>query len=161
MVRFDARLDVKETYVTHESSQDWIFGEPRGGTPPVLIGSEYWSFFHSSLPWAGKGKLRHYHMGVYAFEAKPPFRITRMTSRPILSGSHRDVLAEKKPLVVFPCGAIIKDGEWTVSLGVNDLASAWIEIPHEQLLKLVQPVQKWIAPVPVPVTVPQDEAIFI
>jgi len=159
VVRFKGNLEMQEKYVTKETNPEWNFGEPRGGTPPVLIGDEYWTFFHSSLPWKGMGKLRHYHMGAYAFESKPPFRIMRMTSKPILSGSKRDPWADGKPLVVFPCGALLKDGRWTVSLGVNDLCSAWIEIPHEKLERLLKPSSIHEPPSPKPQ--PQDEAIFI
>ncbi len=157
IVQFNGRMEPVQSYVTQESSQEWNFGEPRGGTPPVLISGEYWSFFHSSLPW--RGKLRHYHMGAYCFESKPPFRITRMTPRPLLSGSQKDPWAEKKPMVVFPCGAVFKDGKWTVSMGINDLCSAWIEIPMDQLIKLMQPTALYRPPEPV--AEPALEAIFI
>lgn len=116
------------------SNSLWQYGEIRGGTPPVLVGDEYFSFFHSSTPWPETGS-RRYHMGMYAFEARPPFRKTRMTNLPILSGSQHDRWSHPKPLVVFPCGAVINKGVWTVSMGVNDLYSAVIDIPHEELLK--------------------------
>lgn len=113
-----------------------IWGHPRGGTPPVRIGDEYWSFFHSSTVW--RDPKRRYHMGCYAFEAKPPFRITRCSSRPICSGSMKDPWWDGQPLVVFPCGAIFRNGQWFVTLGINDMVSGWMEIPHADLEKTVQ-----------------------
>ena len=115
----------------------WRFGHARGGTPPVLVGDEYWSFFHSSTPWTEwtSAQKRRYHMGAYAFEAKPPFRITRFAKVPLLTGSPYDPWAPGQPLVVFPCGAILRNNTWLVTLGVNDMASAWIEIPHADLIE--------------------------
>jgi predicted GH43/DUF377 family glycosyl hydrolase len=131
-------LDSKQAYVTNEINPLWTSGMPRGGTPPILVDGEYWSFFHSSTPWIGK--KRRYHMGVYAFQSQPPYRITRMSSMPLLSGSKQDKWFEGKPLVVFPNGAVIKDGLWTVVFGVNDLQCGWIDIPHADLLQIVRPV---------------------
>lgn len=139
-IKFGVPADQQRVFVTHEVNPLWVHGEPRGGTPPVLVDGEYWTFFHSSVPWT-KTK-RRYNMGAYAFEANPPFRITKMTSLPLLSGSRRDPWGEGKPLVVFPCGALMRDGEWLVTLGVNDLACAWIKIPHADLIELVQSVNQ-------------------
>jgi predicted GH43/DUF377 family glycosyl hydrolase len=112
----------------------WDYGIIRGGTPPVRIGSEYLTFFHSSLPTNDKFH-RRYYMGAYAFEAKEPFRITRITPEPLLAGSQQDKWGEGKPLVVFPCGSRYKDGTWLVTMGINDIESAWIEIPHVEVEK--------------------------
>lgn len=123
----------------HETSvPEWEFGHKRGGTPPVRIGDEYLCFFHSSTMWTEK--KRRYHMGAYTFQAKPPFRVTRTTIHPILSGSKNDPWREGLPLVVFPCGAILKNNKWVVTMGVNDFCTAWIEIPHRELEKHLHPV---------------------
>lgn len=111
----------------------WPFGEIRGGPPPVRIGDEYWSFFHSSQH-DPEIMQRRYHMGVYAFSARHPHKPTRISTAPILSGSHQDRFKKRGPAVVFPCGALLRNGKWTVSLGVNDLDCAIIEIPHEELI---------------------------
>lgn len=140
VVEFDASLNPVKEHSTLSRNLSWPYGEPRGGTPPVLVDGEYWSFFHSSTPWPEQG-TRRYHMGAYAFEAKPPFRKTRCTRLPILSGSQHDHWSHPKPLVVFPCGALMKDGRWTVSLGVNDLNCALMEIPHDELVKLTTPIE--------------------
>lgn len=135
---------VKEKYETDGPPEGWFkYGHPRGGTPPVRLGDEYWSFFHSSTPWDEWNAVhpgharRRYHMGAYAFEAKPPFKITRFSRKPILTGSQKDPWSDGLPLVVFPCGALFESSQtWYITMGINDCASAWISIPHEELLPL-------------------------
>lgn len=139
VVMFSREFQLIKAYETTPQVH-WEFGQPRGGTPPVLVGNEYWSFFHSSTTW--KFPKRQYHMGAYAFEARPPFKITRMTLLPLLSGSRHDPYSEAKPLVVFPCGAVLENDKWFVTMGVNDLESAWIEIPHEDIVKRTQVLEK-------------------
>lgn len=138
--RFSPAGVFEQEFNTENPEIKWDYGTIRGGTPPVLTadGDEYLSFFHSSLP--SETKHRRYYMGAYTFESQPPFRITRMTVEPLLAGSDQDICSDTKPLVVFPCGSRLKDGKWLVSLGVNDLASAWIEIPHGDLEPLLVPV---------------------
>ncbi len=111
--------------------KEWKFGQHRGGTPPIKVGDEYFCFFHSSLPIHGS---RRYYMGAYAFEAKPPFKITRVTKKPILEGSLNDIKTTASPPVVFPCGSQFENGEWLVVGGMNDVKCFWIRIPHDNLL---------------------------
>lgn len=116
----------------------WGNGEIRGGTAPVRVGDYYFTFHHSSLPW--KGRYRRYYAGCLAFEAKPPFLPKLITYQPLLQGSQNDPWAQHKPLVIFPCGAIFRNDTWIVSCGVNDLKAAWIQIPHQDLLRRMQPI---------------------
>src|SRR5439155_20693038 len=109
------------------------YGIVRGGTPPVLVGKEWWTFFHSSLPLDTKYR-RRYFMGAYAFWHDPPFHITRMTREPLLAGSDEDPWAEEKPLVIFPCGSRFENWTWLVSCGINDLKCFWVKIPHEAVI---------------------------
>lgn len=118
-------------YKTHWACSAWNYGEMRGGTNPILVGDEYYTFFHSSTPWMPP--KRQYHMGCYTFESKPPFKVKRITTTPLLSGSQKDPWSKGKPLVVFPCGAVFENGNFTVSMGINDICSAWIEIPKDDL----------------------------
>ena len=140
VARFTLDGKLEQEYKTFEKLIVWNYGTIRGGTPPVLVddGDEYLSFFHSSLP--DEKYHRHYYMGAYTFESQPPFRITRMTTEPLLAGSGQDVCSKNKPLVVFPCGSRLKNGKWLVTMGINDLASAWIEIPHADLDSLLSEV---------------------
>lgn len=128
----------KKRPVEHKSAHGgalWKYGEMRGGTPPVRVGDEYFTFFHSSLPW--KRRQKRYYMGAYAFEANRPFKVTRITTTPLLAGSENDTRINNGPLVVFPCGSVFNDyGEsWDVTFGVNDEATAWARIPHADLLQ--------------------------
>lgn len=140
VVRFsDDFMKVEEVYKTEAPGLRWAHGEPRGGTPPVLVNGEYWSFFHSSVDWCPHG-TRRYFMGAYSFTPEPPFKVLRFTPKAILMGSDFDRCAKDKPLVVFPCGAIIRNGRWLVSLGVNDLDCAFIRIPHSELMAATRPI---------------------
>jgi predicted GH43/DUF377 family glycosyl hydrolase len=143
VVRFDDQWRVTQIYETECPQINWPWGGPRGGTPPILVGNEYWSFFHSSVDWCEHGS-RRYHMGAYAFECNPPFRITRFVRKPLLNGSIHDPWSKGKPLVVFPCGAIFRHGEWFVTLGVNDLVCGWIKIPHDDLVAKTIPIDRHI-----------------
>jgi predicted GH43/DUF377 family glycosyl hydrolase len=132
--RWSERTDYKIKGVT------WNWGEIRGGTTPVLVGDMYFTFHHSSLPW--KGRYRRYYAGALAFDAFPPFKPRLITPDPLLKGSQNDVWAQRKPLVVFPCGSIYENGKWLVSCGVNDIKSAWLELRTNQLLERMRPVDE-------------------
>ena len=130
IVQFGAKFSDK---TLHESEGiEWQWGQIRGGTPPVLHDGLYWTFFHSSMPWSGR--YRRYYMGAVAFESKPPFKPVKMTDEPLLIGSQHDSWQERKPCVVFPCGAVVQDDKWLISYGINDLKSGWAKIPHTDLL---------------------------
>ncbi|MBM2845744.1 MAG: hypothetical protein HW407_1056 [Bacteroidetes bacterium] len=116
----------------------WNYGEVRGGTPPIRVGDEYFTFFHSRTKWIPP-KCR-YHMGCYAFEAKPPFKVTRCTTKPLLSGSELDRRNLGAPLVVFPEGSKFVDGKWLVVGGSNDCQCFWQYIPHEELMDKTKPI---------------------
>jgi predicted GH43/DUF377 family glycosyl hydrolase len=134
VARFSLDGKLEQEYKT-EPNLSWDYGTIRGGTPPVLVGDEYLTFFHSRLP--DDYFRARYYMGAYTFESEPPFKITRITTEPLLAGSRDDIWGKDKPLVVFPCGSRLKDGKWLVTLGCNDLASAWIEIPNNDLENLL------------------------
>lgn len=133
VVRVGNELPIAE--YKSENKPKWDYGEIRGGTPPVRVGEEYISFFHSSLPW--KNRQKRYYMGAYAFESKPPFRVTRMTTEPLLAGSDKDSRTLGGPPCIFPCGAVLEKEKWLVSFGVNDETCGWLKIPQRDLEKLL------------------------
>lgn len=100
----------------------WPAGKPRGGTPPVRIDDWFISFFHATTDEGGSFTDRYYVVGVYAFEAKPPFRIVRQSLSPLLAPNLNDrPPGSIRPNVVFPCGAIRRDDStWDVSYGYYD-----------------------------------------
>jgi len=125
---------VKAT-MAHESPYEfqWPWGEPRGGTNPVLVDGLYYTFFHSSLDRKGIGLV--YHAGCYAFEPEPPFRLAAMSPAPLLAG---DVVVETcgaKKAVVFPCGAALMDRVWTISSGYNDTRCKLYRMDHDRLVR--------------------------
>ena len=125
-------LDTKKVVAEYKHFQDiseiWDFGECRMGSNPILKDGYYHNFFHSSLPW--KHPKRQYFMGYYKFETVPPFKIVEISKEPILYGNEVDerVLQNISPLVIFPCGAIEKNGKFIVSFGLNDEKTGIIKI---------------------------------
>ncbi len=150
--RWSEKQEIKIPGVT------WPYGEIRGGTTPVRVGDIYFTFHHSSLPW--KGRYRRYYAGCLAFDAKPPFTPRLITNEPLLIGSQNDKWAQRKPLVVFPCGALYKNETWLVTLGVNDLISAWLELPHKDLISRMQPVEDVADPIFTDYGLPKEKQIL-
>lgn len=138
VLRCDSAASPVETHETVIDRDIWFYGQRRGGSNPIRIGDEYFAFFHSSTPW-WNGR-RRYYMGAYAFEAKPPFRVTRSTTIPLLYGSKLNRRILEFPLVIFPGGSLYDEEtqEHFVVFGVNDFESGWIKIPHADLLSLMR-----------------------
>lgn len=129
IVEFDEQGTALTEYRTFvDINKVWNYGECRMGTNPILKDGYYHNFFHSSIPW--KEPKRQYFMGYYKFESEPPFRIIELSEKPILWGNEADdrILPEFNPIVVFPCGAILKDNKFVVSFGLNDEKTGIIEI---------------------------------
>jgi len=138
VVRCDSAASPVETLETQLEKDIWFYGQRRGGSNPIRIGDEYFAFFHSSTPW-WNGR-RRYYMGAYAFEAKPPFRITRSSTIPMLYGSAHNRRVLEFPLVIFPGGSLYdaEKQEHFAVFGVNDFESGWIRIPHKDLLSTMR-----------------------
>jgi len=138
VTRCDSAASVVEEYTTDLTGDIWFYGQRRGGSNPIRIGDEYFAFYHTSTPW-WNGR-RRYYMGAYAFEAKPPFRITRSTTIPLLHGSKNNHRVLEFPLVIFPGGSVYDEAkrEHFVVFGVNDFQSGWVKIPHDDLLGLMK-----------------------
>ena len=77
------------------------FGGIRGGCPPIQYDEEtkIW-FFHTLFE-------KHYRIGAYLTKG---LDVISITPKPILTGNH----------IVFPCGAIERDGYFYISMGVQD-----------------------------------------
>ncbi len=89
----------------------------RGGAPPVRVGDEYYHFFHGALHRGGRGD---YAAGVYTFAAGPPFAVRRAAPAPVLLPDEHDRRDDLNLSVVFPCGALRRDGHWVISYGYHD-----------------------------------------
>lgn len=122
-----------KTVATTMGSIQWEWGEPRGGTPGILVGNEYLAFFHSSKELAtthSEGKnILHYFMGAYTFSCEPPFAITKISPEPIVGKNFYKGAIYKpywKPVrVVFPCGFLCDDKYIWVAYGRQD-HEVWI-----------------------------------
>lgn len=128
------RIDGNRTELVHETPTPkcWQGGTPRGGGPPVRVGSEYWHFFHARL---GNQWSPTYNMGLACFQAEPPFRLTRMTPWPILMADRKTKPEAQYAPVWFVCGSVRRERDWLLSAGVHD---RWVElrvIDHADLEK--------------------------
>lgn len=93
----------------------WAGGHARGGSPPVLVGSEYVGWFHGQVQ---AGNRRVYSVGRYTFAADT-LAVTGQSPIPLLwAGRHHPDRSDE--LVVFPAGAVLREGGWLVSCGVAD-----------------------------------------
>ncbi len=123
-------------------SEKW--GTPLGGTGARLVDGEYLSFFHSKFK--AQDGTWWYVMGAYTFEAKPPFRITGVSTNPILFDGIYETpalnTASPDKYVIFPCGFAIekKDGKTLLHLscGENDSAIKIVTIDKDALEKSLQ-----------------------
>ncbi|MFA9220243.1 MAG: hypothetical protein ACEQSL_03550, partial [Sediminibacterium sp.] len=126
-----------EKVFTEHWQPKWNYGEIRGGTPPMLIGDRYISFFHSAMGVRYRSNEgRQYFMGAYTFEAKPPFRPISISKEPILCG---EIINDDIPrlsnsiFVVFPSGTIRTEKGFLVSFGDNDYRCRFAELSNEFL----------------------------
>lgn len=116
----------------------WCYGDIRGGTPPLPYEGKLLRFFHSrinnnlgSVPW-------RYFIGAYLMEPEPPFKVVRVSKRPILYGSEVGTVKKKdchhfKANVVFVSGVIETHNGWMCAIGENDSAALLCRIKPEQL----------------------------
>lgn len=126
----------------------WKWGEPRGGTPGILVDGEYLTLFHSSVDMVSAQSngvpALHYFIGAYTFAKDPPFAITRMSPSPLVAKgfySGESYVPYWKPVrVVFPCG-LIADGPFLwMAYGRQD-HEVWIaKIDKQGLLDSLVPV---------------------
>lgn len=109
----------------------WKWGEIRGGSSPILHNGVYYHFFHS---WKEDDKFnRHYHCGLYTFEAKPPFKPVAISSKPLFSAPYQGVPRFRTNAVVFPCGAVRTEDGWAVSYGLHDYDCAIASITDDEI----------------------------
>lgn len=112
----------------------WPYGERRGGAAPILHNGEWYHFFHSRLP-RDNG---YYTLGVYTFEAKAPFRVSRVGRHPLVLPEGRKPAAHL-PSVIYPGGAVFRDGCWWISYGRWDV-ECWLATWSEQS------IEDWLVP---------------
>lgn len=126
-----------ETICLTRGTLDWQWGQLRGGTPAIQWGGEYLAFFHSSKKastMASEGKMvSHYFAGAYTFSTSPPFKVTKISSVPII-GEEFYTPGEIKKRVVFPGGFVVRDKNILMAFGKND-REIWIAVLDQEKLK--------------------------
>ena len=75
---------VYETFTSAPILDPWCRGEIRGGAAPVLVGDEWYCFYHARFE--DDGGHRRYFMGLLTFDREPPFRVRRITLDPLMAG---------------------------------------------------------------------------
>ena len=113
------------------------FGIPRGSAPPVRVGDEYVSIFHSSYAvrplrrlWLKllrrpRHKTLRYVGGLYGFAAEPPFSPRWMRPSPLLfpprlPRRRRVQLDQRVERSAYPGGAVLHNRQWIVSYGSQE-----------------------------------------
>ena len=89
------------------------FGNIRGGCAPIDYddnGIKIW-FFHTLF----EGK---YRIGAYLTKG---LDVIKITPKPILTGNH----------IVFPCGAIQRDGDFYISMGIQDKTIGILKVSRD------------------------------
>jgi hypothetical protein len=121
-----------------------------GGSPSIQLGSgDYLTFFHSvHFPFAhlhrsddptehAKSATRWYSLGCLTFEGQPPFRVRRVSPKPIEYPGMFDVpntRVTRDDRVVFPGGVHVEGSRIYVAIGENDSASKILVFDLTQLL---------------------------
>lgn len=130
------RLDVFRAFNSKFDWSKWKWGTPRGGTPPIRVGDEMWTVFHSSVPWM-HGRKR-YVAGAYAFSPHPPFGIIRATPEPLLIGRWNSPESIIPHGNIFPMSMIHEGGNLLITMGVNDDACAYFRISVDELSRRME-----------------------
>lgn len=126
----DGKVD--EVFNTNKFNPNWMHGVRHGGAHPTRIGDEFFGFCHSLLPWFGRDRSR-YFISAYAFEAKPPFAMTRLARTPLLSSN--DDTTNNPCSCVIAGGALLAGKTWRLAVGAKDDTCMRIEIPHADVLE--------------------------
>jgi predicted GH43/DUF377 family glycosyl hydrolase len=108
---------------------EWKGGELRGGATPYRVGDEFYSFFHDSIRRPRAKQL--YRVGLYTFDAAPPFAVRRWVPEPVLAA---DPATNRGPDanyadVLFPRGAVRDGADWVLSCGAHDRRTEFRRLP--------------------------------
>ena len=135
------RIEGNKTEWAYETpfTGSWAGGHMRGGASPVMHAGLWYHFFHGSTQYQGR---RVYNMGLVTFKPEPPFEIVSYTPEPI-DVADTNVAHDNYCHVIFPGGAVYKNGRWIIAHGIHDrwselrfYDSAWIEsqlVPMEKV----------------------------
>jgi len=121
------------------------WGVLRGGTPAILVDGQYLAFFHTLFY---ENKRPWYVMGAYTFESAPPYRVTSVSSEPIVFKGMYETpavnTAHSKKKAIYPAGIVlgIEEGREVIhiSCGENDSLNKILTFDKEALIKSLTPV---------------------
>jgi hypothetical protein len=77
---------------------------------------------------------------VYTFEARPRFAVRRFAAAPLLVPEENDGRADREPTVLFPCGALLRDGHGAISDGYQDRECRVAFLAAPEIERLLRPV---------------------
>lgn len=113
----------------------WSGGHLRGGSAAVRVGDVYAAVTH------GKIEPRRpllYNAGVYAIEAKPPFRPVAAAADPILWGDDAEAARLGCEFsVVFPRGLVVAGDRWRITGGEYECRVAGWEYAAADMMRLL------------------------
>lgn len=130
----------KDGWKLHETpGPRWPWGPIKGGSPPLEFDGKWLRFFHSTQDNEFGQYPRRYYVGALLMEKEPPFKVLRVSSRPVIYGSEVDDIKVKdrpphwKANVVFPGSAIFSHDKIVLAVGVNDAACKLCTLDIESL----------------------------
>lgn len=138
-----------KTYAYSNNNIPWNWGQLRGGTQALLVDGKYLAFFHSSKyiksSYSKRKILAHYFMGAYVFEKNPPFKITHISSFPIIcddfyNGEDYKTKTWKPLRVIFPMGFVFDDNYIWISYGKQDHECWIVKLDKKKLFKSLKPL---------------------
>jgi predicted GH43/DUF377 family glycosyl hydrolase len=136
VVEYDVVRDLaRQVSSTSFDQSFWKHGEfLAGGTPLLERDGELCGFFHSfTNDDPANPTQRTYHVGFWAMNTKPPFKVTRMSSVPFMTAKKdpkrdiRNANAPWLPNCIFPCGLVEKFDKIYISQGWQDCSCEIIE----------------------------------
>eukprot|EP01041_Mallomonas_annulata_P006802 gene6802-13774_t len=127
----------------------WEWGTIRGGTPALLIGDKYLTFFHSSKNYyniKSRADFKVYFMGALTFSARPPFQILQISPQPLVTNTSYSFNSKNKFIgsmaVVFPMSFIILKDDIIFTVGKNDNQGYIVHTYLEPLLHSLKNVSQ-------------------
>jgi hypothetical protein len=149
-----------KAFISSMSSYPWPYGELRGSVPPVKIGNQYLSMFHSKMlqPEINDifpdklhplyGIKMFYPCGFYMFEDNPPFRITSVSRKMVNEMLPMTIDIDKEEYqIVFPMQLSLFENDYLyMTYGENDLRTNIVRLPLAEVLANMEPVETKSSP---------------
>lgn len=119
----------------------WSWGNIHGGTRPIPYGEHLLRFVHTRMGNEPPPIRHRYYVAAVLMESKPPFKILKVSHKPVMRGSEKDELStierssclHWKGNVVFPCGIVRKNESIYLSVGINDCIPAIAKLNYFSL----------------------------